>query len=208
MSARDPDQTYQTMPQMMRGFAEQFAKTIHTAIPAVVVSYDPTTAPPRARVRPAVDLLFTDGTTMPRAELLDVPVLWHSTSEWAVTMPLAAGDTVLVVFCERDISGFKHDRTARRLPSNRIMSEADAVAIPGFGPAVPITPASTDGVTIQNVDGSTALVIEDGHITFTADTVTAQTADGATSFVMEAGRITLNADTVTINYDGGTQTWP
>ena len=181
MTSRNPDQAYEAMGQAFQFFEEQLCKKIHTAIPAIIVSYDPATR--RAQVRPAVDLLLTDGSTMPRALISDVPVLMPAAGGWAMVLPLAAGDTVLLLFCERDISGFKQDRDASRLPSNRVMSEADAVAVAGFGSSMPVLAASPSGVTIQNIDGTTAVIVEEG-------------------------RITLRADTVNIEHSGGTQTWP
>ena len=181
MSSRDPDLTYQNLPQAFRFFAEQLCKTIHTAIPGIVVNYDRATN--RATVHAAVDLLLTDGTTRPRPLLTDVPVLWPSGGGFTFTWPLTAGDGVLLVFCERDISAFKQDRTARRLPSNRVLAEADAVAVAGFGAAGSWTPATTAGVALQTDDGDTAVVVEDGHIV-------------------------LRADRVTIDYDGGSTSWP
>lgn len=181
MSNRDPDQSYENLPESLRFFWEAVAKTIRTTVPGIVVRYQPG-PPPRVTVRPAMDLLLADGTTTPRPVLTDVPVVWPSGGGFTFTWPLEPGDAVLVAFCERDISGFKADRLARRLPSNRVMSEADAVVLPGFGPTEPV-PATTVGVALQTDDGETAVIVEDGHIT-------------------------LKADRITLDYPGGPATWP
>lgn len=181
MTSRDPDLSYENLPENLRFFWEQVSKTIRTTVPGIVVRYQPG-PPARVTVRPAMDLLLTDGGTMPRPVLTDVPVIWPSGGGFTFVWPLSPGDAVLVAFCERDISGFKADRQARRLPSNRVMSEADAVVLPGFGPEMP-TPATSSGVALQSDDGETAVIVEDGHIT-------------------------LKADRITLDYPGGPAEWP
>ena len=181
MTSRDPDLAYQELPEALRFFGAQLCKTIHTAVPGIVQRYNRDTN--RAAVRPAMDLKLTDGTTKPRPLLVDVPVLWPSGGGFTFTWPLFSGDTVLLAFCERDISGFKQDRSARWLPSSRMLAEADAVAVPGFGPDGMWSPATTSGVALQTYDGETAVIVEDGHVR-------------------------LKADRISLQYDGGTAEWP
>ena len=184
MTNRDPELRYESPAQVFGFFCEQTLKMVHTAMPGIVISYE-AEPKPRARVQPALDLLFDDGTTMPRAQILDVPVSWPTAGGYRIHMPLTAGDSVWLVFCERDITGFKQTGAAGPLASDRVLSDMDVFAIPGAAESInpPASPASTTGISIQSPDGATSIVIEDGHVT-------------------------INADTVTLKHSGGTTEWP
>jgi len=197
MTSRDSELNYENLPEALRFVCDQLVKKVHTAIPAVVQSY--AAGPPaRATVQPVVGLMLSDGTTRPRAAIADVPVAWPGTSQWVFTAPLARGDVVLLVYCERDISGFKQSGAVGRLPSDRIMDDSDCVAIPWSHPE-DFTAATAAGVAVQSADGNTSVVVEDSRIVLDKD---------ATTLVVEDGEITLNADTVTINHSGGQTQWP
>lgn len=159
---------------------DQMLKRVRGAVPARVVAYD--AAARRARVQPGTHMLLDDGTSMPRAPLSDVPVVMPAVAGWAIVLPVAVGDTGLLVYCDRDISGFKQTGQPGPLPTDRIQAEQDCVFLPGFGISA-VTPASTSGVSIQSDDGSTAVIVEAGHIQ-------------------------LDADRVTVNYQGGSVSWP
>ena len=106
---------------------------------------------------------------MPRAVILDVPVMWQSAGGFTSHMPLAVGDTVMLLFNERDISGFKQTLESGPPLSDDIMEMQHAVALPcGFGPQT-ITPV--DGAVLQTNDGSTYVSVEDGQVTVRASTV-------------------------------------
>ena len=170
MSSRDPRLRLETARQVFAYVCDRTLRKVRTAIPGTIVAYDAETR--RARVEPAVEMLLTDNRSMPRAVILDVPVLWPSVGDWLIHFPLAAGDHVLLVFCQRDISGFKALRRRGRLPTDRILDEQDAVALPGFGPTGRTTPASATGISIQSADGETAITVEDGHVTIKASRIT------------------------------------
>ena len=178
MSNRDRDARYEDLKQAVRFALEQWEKGLHVGLPAVVVGYDAATA--RARVQPAVDLLFTDGGSAPKPIIFDVPVLMPAGGGMVAHVPMAAGDPVMLLFSERDIDAFK--ATLRRGPpaSDRIMALVDAVAVGGF---VPLTFAPRPGLTMQ-------------------------TADGETFISVQAGNITIKADSITLRHSGGEETYP
>ena len=65
MSNRDPDAREETLSQGVPFFGNMLLQRVHTSLPGIVIEYDPMTR--RARVQPAVDLLFTDGSSTAQA---------------------------------------------------------------------------------------------------------------------------------------------
>ena len=130
MSNRDPDDRYEALPQALPFFGDQLLKRVHTCIPGVVKEYDFTTR--RARVQPAVDLLLTDGTTLEKPIILDVPVIFPAGGGYTVHFPLMPDDPVMLFFSERDIANFKEKLEVGPPLSADIMAIQHAVCIPGF----------------------------------------------------------------------------
>ena len=139
----------------------------HTALPGIVREYDGETK--RARVQPAISLLEEDGGLVDRALLLDVPVVHPAGGGYVVHLPIAAGDAVMLVFSERGLTAFKRTFEQSAPDVDALMSERDAVAIPGFG-ALSISPVSGDALCIQREDGTVSVVITDGDVTINVPT--------------------------------------
>lgn len=74
---------------------------VHTCLPGVIVSYDGQTA----TVRPTLAKQLASGEVLDAPKIVRVPVCWPcadvSGLKALLTMPLKAGDAVLVHFCER-----------------------------------------------------------------------------------------------------------
>ena len=187
MSNRDPDARYEWMPQAIRFFGDQLLKQVHTALPGIVLSYDSQKS--RARVQPATDLLFTDGTTQARAAILDVPVLHQCSRRYLLHVPLEPDDPVWLMFSQRSLANFKRTLQRSAPLTEDIMSEQDAVAIPGFTP-LNITPQN--GLTMQTTDGTTFVSLENGSVTINAITVT---INGLNVNAHTHGGVTAGGDT-------------
>lgn len=129
---------------------------LHTALPGIVQSYDPATQ--TAEIQIAIQRVKVDGTFEDIPLLPDVPVLWPRVGEGILHFPMAAGDTVLVVFAERDCDNFRGRAAIQPPASARRHSYADAVAIPGFR-------IETDSFVFDLVDaGSTVLQSGDSKV--------------------------------------------
>ena len=164
MSNKNPETDYSQLASAV-GFAfAQKVKGLHTALPAHIVKYSAATK--RATVKPAIMLRMTDGSTMSRALIANVPVLHPSGGGYLVHLPLAAGDPVMLIFSERGISKFKKAFAHSPPDFDGMLSEKDAVAIPGFG-AISVTPAG-DGLTVQTEDGASFIEITPERVTVTA----------------------------------------
>lgn len=84
-------------PEILRQLQETVMGRIHTSLPGIVRAYDSPTQ--TARVQLAVQL---KGRNVPPLD--DVPVMWLGGAAGFLHVPLAEGDTVLVLFCEEDFS--------------------------------------------------------------------------------------------------------
>ena len=140
MSNRDPEVSYDELPQALRFFGDWLMRGVNTALPGIVDSYDPATR--RAQVRPALDLMLTDGRSLQRPPIADVPVLAPAGGGFLVHIPLQRGDPVLLIWCSRDISGFKETLEAGELPSPDVMGDSDVIALPGSPGPPPPWPAT------------------------------------------------------------------
>ena len=159
----NPDIDYTHLPGAFRFALRQLLKGVNTCLPGEVLTYD--AGRQRASVRPAVSLLTTDGQTLVRPTVADVPVLFPSGGGFALTFPLMPGDPVLLVYSQRGIGGWK--RNYRQAPPDpeSFFSERDAIAIPGFGP-----PGVEPSDRIE-VDSSGIIIKSAGRVSIEAPSV-------------------------------------
>jgi hypothetical protein len=101
-------------------------------MPARIVSYDFTTQ--KASVQPTVNKKWTDGTTSEMPIINEVPVIFPSAGGASVSFPVLAGDTCLLVVCERSITEWLLSGGLATPLDPRKLDLTDAVAIPGLIP--------------------------------------------------------------------------
>lgn len=126
--------------EILRGVQDQLAARIHTSLPAIVKAYDSSTQ--TATVQLAVQLR---GQNVP--PLADVPVAFPGGAAGFVHVPLAAGDTVLVVFTEEDFSAWLGSGSVSA-PAVLARHGLHAVAIPGLRRPVTAFGATSGHVTV------------------------------------------------------------
>lgn len=158
---------------ILRGVQDSLAARIHTSLPAIVRSYDSATQ--TAEVQLAVQLRGND---VP--PLADVPVAWPGGAAGFVHVPLAAGDTVLVVFTEEDHSGWW---STGSVSAPRVLARhgLHAVAIPGLRPATAplavtgghVTVAAAGAVHLGSDSASDAVALEPGLASVLGDFIDA-----------------------------------
>lgn len=148
------------------------------SIPAVVKAYRPEACevdvvPCVAEVMPTADGVERfDAPVVP-----SVPVAWPRAGGYFVRMPIAVGDTVLLLVADRALDEWR-ERGGENVATQheRTHHIADAVALPmGIAPdnALPPNPAPS-GLTLGAEDGSVRIVIQDGRVEITADGATPQ----------------------------------
>ena len=160
---------------------------VNTALPGIVQSYDPDTR--RASILPGVKTVMQDGTSASKPMLHDVPVVMPSGGGYSLTLPLAEGDPVLVVFCQRGIGEFKKTLEEAEPTLAGLFPWGGAIAIAGIAPL-----DATDrgeGVTMQHTESGARVSAGDGMVKVSA---------GGTDVEVEvaSGAITLNGD-LTVN---------
>lgn len=134
---------------------------LRVAEPGRVVNYDPILQ--RADVTRELVTVVRGNTpqtadvetpVLPPMLLQRVPVLWPRTALGYVTFPLVAGDTGLLVFCDRSLERWKSAGTPDAPADARAHSFADGVFVPGMhADTNPITPPTRLDATV--IEGPT-----------------------------------------------------
>ncbi len=141
---------------------------LHTALPGVVVSYDPGAQEADVRVPLRREVQDTEGSRSPLdiPVISRVPVLFPRGGGFSITHPIAAGDEVLLVFAERDASEWLKDGRDHVPGSARMHDYSDAVAIPGYASEPNrLSAVNADGLEIRSDDGQTTVTLgSDGSV--------------------------------------------
>lgn len=212
----------------MNSIIDEFVQTqfqvnmaeVYTALPCVVISVYGNFSQQRVDVRPAINDLYKDGSSIEQAPILAVPVLLPGTRNSLVSFPIKPGDTVMCIFSQRSMDNFKIGNGQPGAPNDlRKFSDQDAVAIPGLAPFSrsvnnpslrkwPHDPAS-DLVIAHNIGSGTEVMIQlqqNGNLIINTDfdvTVNSKTAtvNATTSVNVTTPSGVFNIDSSTWNGD-------
>lgn len=140
-----------TLADVIRAGIDSALLNVHTALPAVVETFDPGTQ--LVSVQPLIRRQVRDTTEM-LPVISNVPVATLSGGGFAVTVPIQRGDIVLLVFCESSLEQW--------LDSGEISNPVDirrhgldgAVAYPGVYSKNRAIPAHSENLVVGRVDGS------------------------------------------------------
>lgn len=161
MTQINPENEHGNMSTVFRHVLSQFIKNIHTSVPGIVEAYSQ--GEKRLQVRPAIRLVKSDGTSLSRPPIIDVPVVWPSGGGLSLVFPLKIGETVLLCFSERGIGEFKKIFGESLPDMVGLFSETDAIAIAGFG-GLSISPATSSGASLQDDEGDNYLFVQKGLV--------------------------------------------
>lgn len=156
---------------------------VHTCLPGAIVSFDGT----HAVVKPALDKSLASGESLSAPNIVRVPVCFAcgAGGKAIVSVPLAAGDPVLLHFAERALENWLSG-TDGEPGDPRQFDLSDAFATPVCRPGVHAV--DTENLVIQ-LDAATIKISPDGAVDITA-------AAGAS--ITAPDGLTVNAD-VTVN---------
>lgn len=116
-------------------FIDDFSVGMYTAMPGVVETVHNGGQDLRVDVLPLFNTEFADGTIKEPVSIDNIQIMMPGTLDSMVSFPIKKGTPVLLVFCQRDMSGFRHGNASTYTPEeDRRMSIQDAVAIPGIFP--------------------------------------------------------------------------
>lgn len=184
-----------TLGSVLDAHRDAWAEELHTAVPGRVESY--TAGEQVADVQPMIRRRIErrDGSavyeTMPIIRA--VPIVWPRAGDWFVHMPLAAGDFVLLVMCERDIARWRQTGELSPPLDVRHHHLSHAVAIPGVYPRTrELGDVPTDALVIGKDGGSTIRIKDGGEILV---------GTGAAQFAALANLVKARLDTIQAAFD-------
>lgn len=195
------------------------------ALPGVITNIPNEMHDLRVDVRPAINILYTDGEQAEYEQILGVPVMMPGSTTSMVNIPMNVGDNVTLFFMQRSMDNFKIGNGQPTAPNSyRKMSVMDAVAVPGIypfaksvnNPAIHKFPHSTKDLSIVHNIGTDSevelrltqtgkLVINTDHaievkgkdISVVSETASVQANQVAVqaSQTTITGKVTINGDT-------------
>jgi hypothetical protein len=133
-------------------YVEDALRRVNTALPGQIDSYDPSSG--KATVQPLLREKYADGDVIDLPPIPNVPVVFPRTAAASITLPIARGDGVLLLFCQRSMDTWLSSGGVANPDDIRMHSLSDAIAIPG------LAPFSIGGT------GETDLVIRRGNAVF------------------------------------------
>lgn len=141
----------------------------HTAMPGIIDSFD--AAKQTATVRPALkqpylpDSQIGDPEWMEIKLLVDVPVVFPATANYALTFPVAQGDECLLIFSERPIDVWQTKGDVQEFDDMRTQDYSDAIAIIGLrSQPNKLSNYDADHVQLRSTDGTTVITLDDKGI--------------------------------------------
>jgi len=141
----------QTDEEAIQGAISAMLRDMWTCLPARVVSVGGSGSIVTAQPIPAD---YLDGEIVPLPQIQDVPVLWPRAGTASITLPLAAGDFVLLLVSSRSIARFRDDGSEGDPQSVRTHDLSDAMALPmGLWPDATAATAASSHVVIGTPSG-------------------------------------------------------
>lgn len=130
---------------------------LNVCLPATVVSYN--SADNTVDLQPAIQAVLKDNSFVSLPQIFDVPVLELGGAGLSIKIPLQAGDTGIVIFCDRDITLFKQEKKNTQPNTLRKHDLADGIFIPmRFGSS------GSSNILIQSNDGATQFEVTSSGI--------------------------------------------
>jgi hypothetical protein len=121
------------LEESLRAAINGFLVNLWTALPGIVVSFDAVKM--TCVVQPAIKAYVrgSDGTQTWKQlpQLLDVPVVFPCAGGFAFTLPIVAGDEVLVIFASRCMDAWWQNGGVQVQAEFRLHDLSDGFAIPG-----------------------------------------------------------------------------
>lgn len=159
---RDEQWGSATLTDAIRAVVLDDRKSLHTAMPGIVQSFDAATQ--TARVRPAIKRVMVDGSELQLADI-ECPVKFPRYGNFIITGPVAAGDEGLIHFAERSVDNWFASGGPQAPAEVRFHDLSDGFFAPGYSSRgrVPAN-ISGDALEIRTLDGATVVRVESGAV--------------------------------------------
>lgn len=170
-------ETTSTLPEALTAFHLSMQRQMHTCCLATVETFDPATN--KISAKPIQSRGYVDGTGTRQVEdipvINSIPVAMLGSGGYGIDLPIAQGDTVLLVFSHCSIDQWKANGVAGDTQDDRLHHIADAIAIPGVrsfqDPNLPGNADATKRIkftpTTIEVGGGKALVTQEQFLNHT-----------------------------------------
>lgn len=188
-----------TMAELIDAIGERVKLSMHTSMPAQVISYD--SGRNTVEVQPVLKRKREDGESYSIAPIVEVPVCFYRAGGYAVTVKPQAGDYCVLVFQERSIDLWKRTGGIVDPRKPRKFSLTDAVAVFGAWPFADALPDVKSGVDLRNEAGDTSFNLTDSTVTLQiggTDIFTASTAGVSFSVPVDAPDVTASSTGATL----------
>lgn len=152
----DPSNNGSLAGSMQFAFNKMMQAT-NRMLPARVINYDRTKN--RAQVQLLINMITTDGSQVPRAQLSSVPVMLFGGGGFFISFPLKTDDLGWLLANDRDISLFLQNYNQAPPNTTRMANFSDGVFIPDVMHGYTINGDDEDAVVLQNLNGSTRITI-------------------------------------------------
>jgi len=159
--------TTPTLTEVIRSALEAFRRSLHTALPGRIVSYDSARQVADVEIQIELALPKRDGTTTHEQlpKLRDVPIGHPAGGGYFVHLPLAPGDFVWVMFSECSLEAFIGDGKIHRQKDLRTHGLSGAYAIPALSPAEPNKlGAQPSGKLVLRREDGPAIAIDEDYV--------------------------------------------
>lgn len=142
-----------TVEEAIEGAFRDLARSLWTALPARVLAVD--TSASTVTVQP-IPADYLSGVVSALPQIPDVPVCWPRAGDAVITLPLATGDYVLLLFAARALARYRDDGSEGDPQSLRTHSLSDCVALPmGLWPDGDAVAMDASDVVINRPSGGT-----------------------------------------------------
>lgn len=122
------------LESILKANLNSYMDDVYTCLPAIVVGIQ-NIQDGLIDVKPLINNIFPDGSKAEFPTIYSVPVIMPCTSTSSITMPINQGDSVLLMFSQRDIDVYKNGGDSPHDPASfRKFNMNDAVALIGLSP--------------------------------------------------------------------------
>lgn len=189
------------LESLLKNNLDNYMEDVYTCIPAMVVGVQKLNEG-LVDVQPLINNVFTDGAKVEFPTIYAVPVIMPCTMKSSITMPVNHGDTVLLMFSQRDIDVFKNGGDSPHDPSSfRRFNMNDAVALIGLNPVNKTRlSAKNHNIPFDNESLIIAHNVGEDNESYIKFDNSGSINIGATSNLnIKAKSVDINADAVSIN---------